>query len=287
METSPLFILFALRQAAKTRGLDKNKTGLYYKYALVERVNKKSAKGEKRKSMLEYILEVNDLTPAADDFWGRVVNVSSLNQDQIIDKMMSIGAGLTRSDIVSILEAFKQVISETVADGGGVNMELFNAYPSIHGKFTSMDDPIDGIHRKVKINLQPGVALRDAVSRVKTKRLNASSAGVLILSVFDVRSNSLNHTITPGKPIKVTGSKVKIAGSDPTVGLWFEAVSGGIAVQADMNDVAQNNPSEIIALTPPLAPGTYRVKLVTQYSGGGHLRKTPHTAIFETPLLVQ
>jgi hypothetical protein len=47
-----------------------------------------------------------------------------------------------------------------------------------------------------------------------------------------------------------------------------------------------NRPAELIAVIPALAPGVYRLRLVTQYSGGT-LLKHPHTAIFDKPLTVQ
>jgi hypothetical protein len=46
-----------------------------------------------------------------------------------------------------------------------------------------------------------------------------------------------------------------------------------------------NNPSEPIAVIPSLTAGTYRVKIITQFSAGKYL-KTPHTCIFDKPLTV-
>jgi hypothetical protein len=47
-----------------------------------------------------------------------------------------------------------------------------------------------------------------------------------------------------------------------------------------------NRPAELIAVIPNLAPGGYRLKIVTQYSSGKML-KSPHTAVFDKPLTVQ
>ena len=49
--------------------------------------------------MLEYVLEVNGLTAAPDDYRAQVVNVVSHTQEDIVNRIMRIGAGLTRSDI--------------------------------------------------------------------------------------------------------------------------------------------------------------------------------------------
>jgi hypothetical protein len=236
--------------------------------------------------MLEYVLEVNDLTAAPDDYRAQVVNVASHTQGDIVDRIMRIGAGLTRSDIAAVLEAEKQVIVEIVAEGGAVNTELFNAFPSIQGVFHSTEDAADGIHQKVRINLHAGTAIRNAAGAVKTKKLPGVVSGTVISSVTDVKTGSQNNLLTPGRNIKISGSKLKIAGEDPAVGLFFEPEAGGAPVPVDPSDIVVNRPAELIALIPPLAPGVYRLKIATQYTSGKML-KTPHTTVFDKPLTVQ
>jgi hypothetical protein len=51
------------------------------------------------------------------------------------------------------------------------------------------------------------------------------------------------------------------------------------------NDIVVNNPSEVIAVIPPLSAGTYRVRIITQYTSGKPL-KTPHTFTFDKDLTV-
>lgn len=50
--------------------------------------------------MLEYTLEMNELTDTPADMRAQVVNVTSYTQNDIVERIMRIGAGLTRSDIV-------------------------------------------------------------------------------------------------------------------------------------------------------------------------------------------
>jgi hypothetical protein len=90
--------------------------------------------------MLEYTLEENHLTDEAGDYRAQVINVTSYTSGELADRIMKIGAGLTRSDVASVLEAAKQVIADIIADGGAVHFELFNAFPSIQGIFTSPDE---------------------------------------------------------------------------------------------------------------------------------------------------
>ena len=235
--------------------------------------------------MLEYVLEVNDLTVAPGDYRAQVVNVASHTQEDVVNRIMRIGAGLTRSDIAAVLEAEKQVIVELVSEGGAVTTELFNAFPSIQGVFHSPEESVDGVHQKVRINLHAGTALRDAAGAVKTKKLPGVVSGTIISSVTDVKTGSQNNLLTPGRNIKITGSKLKVAGDDPAVGLFFDNEAGGPPLPVDSSDLVVNHPAEIIAVIPQLAPGTYRLRIVTQYSSGNYL-KHPHTAIFDKALTV-
>jgi hypothetical protein len=238
--------------------------------------------------MLDYALEANELTAAPDDFRAQVTNVRSYTQEDIIDRLMQIGAGLTRSDVAAVLEAEKQVVYEIIADGGAVNTELFNAFPSIHGVFSSLDDTVNGTDRRVKINLHAGIVLRNAVKQVKTRRLTAIVTGTIITAVTDIKTGSVNNLLTPGRDIKIVGSKVKIAGDDPAVGLYFVRESDGAALPVDLSDLVVNHPGELIAVIPALAQGSYKVRLVTQFTtSGSRLLKTPHDVTFDKPLTVQ
>ncbi|MHB9294965.1 hypothetical protein PilKf_00697 [Pillotina sp. SPG140] len=234
--------------------------------------------------MLEYTLEYNELTEEPGDLRARVVNVRSYTEQELIDKILQIGAGLTRSDVVSVLEAMKQVTAGILADGGAVHTELFNASPSIQGVFNAPDETYNADKHKISINFHIGSGLRKAVADIKVKKVIAVSSGTIIISVTDIKTGSVNGTLTPGRDLKITGVKIKIAGDDPDVGLYFVPASG-TPVKADPSDFVINNPSEVIALIPALTPGTWQVRIVTQYSGSKDL-KTPRTVTFDKDLTV-
>jgi hypothetical protein len=235
--------------------------------------------------MLEYTLEANELTENPSDLRAQVVNVPSATQEDLINRIMEIGAGLTRSDVLSVFEAEKQVIARIIADGGAVNTEIFNAFPSISGVFETPDEPFDPTKHKVHIKLQPGTALRSAVAEVRTRRVAAVVTGTVITAVTDLKTGAINSTLTPGRDLKISGVKLRIAGKEGDVGLYFVPEAGD-PVLVDITDIVVNNPSELIALTPALAAGTYRVRIVTQYSSGSRALKVPHTFTFDKPLTV-
>jgi hypothetical protein len=235
-------------------------------------------------TMLEYVLELNELTDTPNDYRARVVNVRTYTQADIIDRIMGIGAGLTRSDILSVLEAEKQVLAAIVAEGGAVNTELFSAYPSIQGVFTLSAEP-DA--RTVRLNLHPGKALRDALSGVKARKVSAPPTGTIIEAVTDIKTGSVNGALTPNRDLRITGSKLKIAGEEAGNGVYFVNAADGSRTAVDPTDIVENNPGSLLVVIPALAAGTYNVQIVTQYTSGGTPLKTPRTATFDKPLTVE
>ncbi|MDR0410460.1 MAG: DUF4469 domain-containing protein, partial [Treponema sp.] len=192
----------------------------------------------------------NELTEKQGDLRAQVINVVSHTQNDVIDRIMDMGAGLTRSDVVSVFEAEKKVVARIIVEGGAVNTELFNAFPSISGVFEGPDAPFDHNKHKVKVNLHPGVVLRAAVQGVKPKRIAAVLTGAVITSVTDLKTGSVNDQLTSGRDVKLSGVKLKIAGDKADVGLYFIALDGGDEVKVDMSDIVINNPPEIIAVIP-------------------------------------
>ena len=84
---------------------------------------------------------------------------------------------------------------------------------------------------------------------------------------------------TAGRAFTLTGGKLKIAGTDPSVGITLTDSSGTeTKITEDLYVV--NDPSRLTFIIPAgLADGTYELKVTTQFSGSGSkLLKTPHSA---------
>jgi hypothetical protein len=96
---------------------------------------------------------------------------------------------------------------------------------------------------------------------------------------------SVNDLITPGGTLKIKGGKLKIAGDDPQIGVWFESETGEAELVAP-RDLIVNNPSDLIVQIPPLAAGRYQLAIRSQFSGAT-LLKEPRTAVFDRILTVQ
>jgi hypothetical protein len=57
-------------------------------------------------------------------------------------------------------------------------------------------------------------------------------------------------------------------------------------VKVDSSEYVVNNPSELIIVIPDLKKGSWRLRLVTQYSTGQKCLKTPQSILFDKVLTV-
>ena len=105
----------------------------------------------------------------------------------------------------------------------------------------------------------------------------------MISHVVDIKTGSVNDLLTPGGTLKIKGGKLKIAGDNPQVGVFFEDEAGN-TVKIDERDIVVNNPSELIVQIPPLTAGRYQLTICTQFSGSATLLKEPRTAVLKKSL---
>jgi hypothetical protein len=233
--------------------------------------------------MLEYVLEPKELTKDPNDYRARVVNVRTYTQSEIIDRIMGIGAGLTRSDILSVIEAEKQVLAAIIAEGGAVNTELFSASPSIQGVFTP---DAEAEPHTVRITCAPVRPCGTPSSALRLRKVTVPPTGTIIEAVTDIKTGSVNGALTPDRDLRVTKSKLKISGNDPDNGVYFVSVGDGTRIKVDPSDIVENNPRTLVVVIPALASSIYHLQIATQYTGGGGSLKTPRLTTFDKPRTV-
>jgi hypothetical protein len=98
---------------------------------------------------------------------------------------------------------------------------------------------------------------------------------------------SINHQLTPNRNLRINGSKLKIAGDKPSIGIRFRSIENPEAVYpVAAEDIITNHPSELVIVIPPLTADSYQLELTTQYAPSGKPLKEPRTALFNTALTV-
>jgi hypothetical protein len=233
--------------------------------------------------MLDYHLVENLMTPAPDDAMAQVVNVRSYTDEDIAELMLKRGSLLTKADILAVQQVYGEVVADLVEDGCAINTQLFNITPSISGVFNGISDSFDGVRHKTHANMNPGVIIREAARRIKTRKVQVADPVPYIVEVKDIVSGSVNESLTPGGIVQLRGSRLKFIDAHPNNGIYLIPESGG---EIKLNVVAENKPGRLMAMLPAdLASGTYFPEVRTNYSSGGsHTGKPLKTGRFIKPL---
>lgn len=112
-------------------------------------------------------------------------------------------------------------------------------------------------------------------------------SGTVINSLTDVASGEENAKLTPGGGVNLTGTRIRIEGDNPAVGLKLVNVETEAETVIPATSVLINDPSRITFIVPAdLAQGDYRLTLTTQFSASGTQLKEPRSYEFEYVLTV-
>jgi hypothetical protein len=225
--------------------------------------------------MLHYSLHENPLTERTDDFVAQPHPGASYNREQFIDLMLQRGTTVTRTDIVAVFNTAEETGVYIIENGGTFNLPLMVTGFRMPGVYEGATDSYDPARHSLHATVNKGVLIREAEKRVKVEKINTPTPQPQILEVKDSVSGSVDTVLTAGGAVEIAGINIKITGEKPETGLYFVAESGA---ETKAVTVVTNKPSQLIALIPALPAGAYRIKVVTQYSGGTQLKEPKATA---------
>ncbi|WP_294198207.1 MULTISPECIES: DNA-binding domain-containing protein [Chryseobacterium] len=229
----------------------------------------------------------NVLTPDPNDFIARTISERSLNVKQICEASVNRGgADVSAASIEHAVELFLKEMAYQLCDGYSVNTGYFTAGTQIRGVFSSAAEHYNPQKHNILFQFNQGDKLRAEIPNIEISILGVAQSDAIILEAKDVKSGTINDLLTPGKNLKIKGSKIKITGDNAANGIFFVETSTQTRLPVDASDIVINNPSEVILIIPDLPAGTYTLEIVTQY-GNGSLLKDPRTASLDKILTVE
>lgn len=221
------------------------------------------------------------------DYIARTVSERSLNVKQICETAVNRGgADVSAAAMEHATTLFLKEMAYQLCDGFSVNTGYFTAGTQIRGVFDSPSETFSSDKHNILFQFNQGEKLRAEIPNIEVSILGIADSACSILQVTDVKSGSVNDLITPGRNLKISGNKIKVAGDNPNNGVFFVNTTTQERVVVESNDMVTNNPSELIIVIPDLASGTYTLEVLTQFSGTQML-KEPRMASFDKILTVQ
>jgi hypothetical protein len=197
------------------------------------------------------------------------------------------GAATTAEAMEHNVNLFLKEMGYQLSDGFSVNTGYFTANALIRGVFNSPTETFNSDKHAILYQFNQGDVLRKELSGIAVEITGVGDSSINITEVLDVKTGSVNDLLTPNRNLRIKGFKLKLAGENPAVGVYFINQTTQERTKVETSEIVTNNPAELIIVTPELAKGTYGLEVTSQYAGGGINLKEPRTSAFDKILTVQ
>ncbi|MHC6202694.1 DUF4469 domain-containing protein [Breznakiellaceae bacterium SP9] len=236
--------------------------------------------------MIDYYLKPNELIENSTDYTAVVFQSDIVTEAEMaLDISQTIG-GITEGQVAMVIDVFNKRVGMHLAAGRSVKTGIFSTTFSIGGAFPSADAEYNPAVNTTKVHVHLNQVLaKAALSAKKLKHTGIVNGGPVIDAVIDLSTSAPNATLHPGNNARIVGTRLKLIGDSPTVGISFINAAGE-AIPLDQQYISLNNPKTLTFIVPALPDGEYTVQVTTQYSGGAVPAKKPHSFTFPTPLTV-
>ena len=234
------------------------------------------------------------LTERTDDYYLRAKTVGSLSL-QDLAREYAAQTNRNADEVYAIINGLEQLKADAVASGYIVSTPTTLIRPGASGTVmeAELSQAVDRTKVKVYATLSMGTDLREAMNSCRVEIFTQPAVVGPLLNGAVAQTRAADGTVAtkapqPGKNIRLTGRNIKIAGTDPTVGVTFTSVENpDTTVFIPLEDITVNEPKQLIFVLPAeVTDGLWRVKVTTQFSSGRHIIDTPRSNELPTVLAV-
>jgi hypothetical protein len=230
----------------------------------------------------------NLLTEDPNDYVARVISERTLNVKEICNVAVTRGGAQTTAEAMEHnVNLFLKEMAYQLSDGYSVNTGYFTANTLIRGVFNSLNETFNTDKHAILYQFNQGDMLRKGLSSIAVEMKGLGDSSITINEVQDIKTGSVNDLLTPNRNLRIKGFKLKLAGENPAVGVYFVNQATGERIKVEPSDIANNNPAELMIIIPILVAGTYSLEVTSQFAGGGFNLKEPRTSAFDKILTVQ
>jgi hypothetical protein len=187
-------------------------------------------------------------------------------------------------DLVEHAHVLINEVIYQLLDGFSVQMgSFFSIHTRIGGTYHGANDHISP--ENLHIAFRPLGHLKELLLKVKIENEGIAGDGAYIDEIIDTHTDSVNSVLTPNNMVHIMGHKIKVEGEGAEVGVWFVCQKDGVRVKISER-LGVNRSSEVVGLVPSLTAGTYKLEVVTRFTGSGVLLKEARTIVLEAALTV-
>ncbi len=226
---------------------------------------------------LKYFLVDNALTPNPTDCRAVSKHDKTITMKQIIDLINYRNVGVTRSQIVAVLDEFMEAIKMFLKEGDKIQTTIFTITPTVSGVFIDMNDTFDRSRHGININISPRGELEVVSDIIEPIKIQQDKNLPQINTFFDITTDQNDAVITPGLPAKIFGFNLRVDQADDEQGVYFTRLSNNKDTKVSV--FIDNNPSKLSIVVPALPAGDYALKVKAKING--KLYTTEHFATLQ------
>ena len=223
-----------------------------------------------------WIMDTNFSTEEEKGQILRLESAGSIGLREVVEEMSREGTGLRPETLAHVVNLYQRVLTRLVLSGYSVNTGMFRLAPGFKGLVEG--GVWDAERNSIRVTFTQGKELRRAIAQTPVKILGRRAEGIVILSGRDTGTGATDFTATAGRNYELRGRRLKVEGTDPSVGISLDDGLGhSLRLGPDM--LAVNMPTRLVFLLPPDLPaGTYELTVTSQRSNAGKLLRQPRSA---------
>ncbi|MDR0411861.1 MAG: DUF4469 domain-containing protein [Treponema sp.] len=210
---------------------------------------------------------------------------NTIHNKDVASRIVAERSELRLETILSILTARDEIVRKTLLQGTAVQDGCIRMSPRVSGSWLGPSRAFDPQTHKLGVDVTLTADMRSALETVGVEILGEKEAAAYISLVTDIATGRTDGAITPDEDLLVVGDKIKVTPEDEKgLGVFFVDADG--AEHPLTHKLAENLPKKLIFRVPPLAEGSYTLKVVTRYSNSKTLLQESRIVTYALPLTV-
>jgi len=209
----------------------------------------------------------NYLPAAEGRYIAKTNNEAYLNIEQICGVMKNRGGFMgSYENLVENIKQFLEECAYQLCDGFALNLRYYSILPNIGGTFNSEKEAYDPKKNPISFRFRTRLPLQDLVKHITVDITGVADCNAFIDEFIDRDEDSVNGLYAPGDMFCINGNKIKLAGDDPSCGVFFVPVDDP-SKAVKVTRIGENSASTVTGIAPDTQCQYNRIEIRTQYTG--------------------
>lgn len=237
----------------------------------------------------------NYLVKDKDSNYAKVQRTTA-GMNNVIAEVLKTTKVYDAATLTAVSMLFKEAALELLSKGIAVNLlEIVTAYPNALGSISSSNPNLSDIP-SLTLGFKPSQDSLEAIRKANVSMAKQEDTSPAITEIEDLFTHKKDGSITKGKPVRLTGRRLKIAGEPEKTGLFLAPLGTNGKIDETESDWIRaadesffRNTLIYLELTLPeaLESGkSYTLVIKTASGRGKAVNKTVRKLVYGKPLTV-